>query len=89
MRSKTTRKFRALLANLSVDLQRQADDAYGQFCRDSDHPGLRFKKVHGTLPVYSARVTKDCRAVGIIKDETILWFWIGKHSEYEKLLANL
>ena len=89
MRSKTTRKFRTLLANLSADLQRRADDAYDQFCRDPDHPGLRFKKVHATLPVYSARVTKDYRVVGIIKDETILWFWIGKHAEYEKLLSNL
>ncbi len=31
------------------------------FRQDSNHPSLRFKKVHSTLPVYSARVTADYR----------------------------
>jgi mRNA-degrading endonuclease RelE of RelBE toxin-antitoxin system len=89
MRSKTTHKFRVLLADLPADVQKRADDAYAEFCRNPNHPGLRFKKVHANLPVYSVRVTKDYRVVGVINDDTIVWFWIGKHSEYEKLLASL
>jgi len=29
------------------------------------------------------------RAVGIIEDDTIVWFWIGSHGDYDKLLSSL
>jgi len=35
------------------------------------HPSLRFKKVHATLPIYSARVDLDWRAVGVLKEGTV------------------
>ena len=43
------------------------------------YPSLRFKKVHATLPIYSARVDLDWRAVGVLKDGTLIWFWVGSH----------
>jgi hypothetical protein len=49
---------------------------------------LRFKKVHLTEPVYSVRVSLDYRAVGVVTGETIIWYWIGNHDDYEKLLAR-
>ena len=89
MISKTTRKFRQLLADLPSDVRDSANNAYLLFSQDPNHPSLRFKKVHETEPVFSARVTLDYRAVGIRNEGTIIWFWIGKHSDYEKLLKNL
>lgn len=54
------------------------------------HPSLRFKKVHNTLPIYSVRVDLDWRALGVLKkEEAVIWFWIGPHSEYEILLSEL
>jgi len=42
------------------------------------------------MPVYAVWVGIGWRAVGIMKDlDTIVWFWIGSHSEYDKLLKNL
>ncbi len=42
------------------------------------------------MPVYSVRAGIGWRAVGVMKDaDTIVWFWIGPHSEYDKLLKNL
>jgi hypothetical protein len=35
------------------------------------------------------RVGTGWRAVGIVKDGAILWFWIGSHNAYEKLLNQL
>ena len=35
---------------------------------------------------WSVRVGRKYRAIGIEIDEGIIWFWIGKHSEYEKIL---
>ena len=31
----------------------------------------------------------DYRAVGVIKDNEIIWFWIGSHNVYDKLLRKL
>ncbi|WP_420824639.1 hypothetical protein [Thiorhodococcus mannitoliphagus] len=37
----------------------------------------------------NARITKDYRAVGILKDEKIVWFWVGSHSDYNALLKQM
>ncbi|TAF57091.1 MAG: hypothetical protein EAZ61_02235 [Oscillatoriales cyanobacterium] len=54
MKSRTTREFRRLFANLPPQIQRQARAAYRQFQKDPNYPSLRFKKVHPELPIYSA-----------------------------------
>ena len=51
------------------------------FEENPGHPSLRLKKVHGSRPVYSVRITRDDRAVGIQKEESIIWFWVGSHSD--------
>jgi len=66
-----------------------AKEAYELFQQDPWYPSLHFKKVHPTLPVYSVRVTKGYRAVGILKDDRIVWFWIGSHSSYNNLLKQM
>jgi len=43
LRSRRTRRFRALLAALPADVQRQARDAYQLFRANPRHPSLRFK----------------------------------------------
>lgn len=36
------------------------------------------------------RAISVSRVVGVMKDsQTIVWFWIGSHAEYDKLLKNL
>ncbi len=89
MISKTTKRFRDALAELPKDIQRQAQESYKLFSQDPNHPSLRFKKVHATEPVYSARINIDYRAVGIMDGKEIIWFWIGSHAAYDKLLEQL
>jgi hypothetical protein len=45
--------------------------------------------VHRIRPVYSARINDDYRVVGVMDGNDIVWFWIGKHEEYERLLKQL
>lgn len=78
-----------MLALLPMEVRRQAREAYRLFKIDPHHPSLHFKKVHARQPIYSARVNLDYRSVGIIQDGEIVWFWIGPHRDYEKLLAKL
>ena len=89
MNSHTTPGFRKMLADLPVQLQEQAREAYRRFQRDPFQRGLRFRQVHPKRPVFSARINRDYRAVGIRDGEEIVWFWIGPHEQYETLLANL
>ncbi|MBU6151837.1 MAG: hypothetical protein KGR25_10330 [Chloroflexi bacterium] len=89
MKSRTTRRFRELLAALPAQVQRQAEEAYELFEQNPAHPGLRFKQVHPDLPIYSARVGIGYRAVGVLDGDTVVWYWIGSHADYDQLLAQL
>ena len=66
-----------------------AQKAYRLFRENPKHPSLQFKKVHDRDPVYSVRVTGAYRAVGLLEDDEVTWFWIGSHAEYDRLLKNL
>ncbi|WP_349264099.1 hypothetical protein [Longimicrobium sp.] len=88
MRSRTTERFRKALAALPDDVQEQARQAYRQFVNDPQHPGLRFKPVHPSQPIYSARVGRGYRAVGVLDGDTVIWYWIGSHAEYDQLLKQ-
>jgi len=89
MTSRTTRRFRELFAALPAPAQRQARAAYRLFRQNPGHPGLRFKQVWSDPPTYSARVGISYRAVGVLVDDTVIWFWIGTHADYDTLLQNL
>ncbi len=89
MNSKTTKRFRQMLSKLPSDIRLQAREAYRLFSENSHHPSLRFKKIHGTESIYSARININYRAVGVVDKGEIVWFWIGPHTEYEKLLTEL
>ncbi|MGI8504697.1 MAG: hypothetical protein ACR2LR_26735 [Hassallia sp.] len=39
--------------------------------------------------MYSVRIGKDWRAVGIKEEDVIIWFWIGSHSNYDNLLSQM
>ena len=89
MNSRTTRLFRQMLSELPANIRRQAKEAYRLFRENSRHPSLQFKKVHNTEPIYAVRININYRAVGIVDNGEIIWFWIGPHTEYEKLLDKL
>ena len=89
MKSRTTNQFRRAFADLPKQVQQQTRKAYHQFKQDPSHPSLRFKKIHPELPIYSARISKSYRAVGQLDGDTVIWFWVGSHAEYDKLLSQL
>ena len=89
MNSRTTKRFRQMLSELLTNIRRQAKEAYRLFRENSRHPSLRFKKVHNTDPIYAAHININYRVVGIVDNGEITWFWIGPHTEYEKLLGEL
>ena len=89
MISRTTDRFWRCYSELPEEVKREARKAYKTFKKDPYHPGLRFKRIHSTRPIFSLRITKDYRAVGIQQDKQIIWFWIGSHTDYDHLLKQL
>ena len=89
MNSRTTRRFREAFAALPAQVKQQARHAYRLFLQDPAHPSVQFKKVHATEPVYSARVGLGYRALAVRRGNEVVWFWIGSHADYDKLLAQL
>ena len=86
MKSFTSRRFREMYAELPQDIKLRARRTYKLFQRDPAHPGLKFKKVDEQDNVYSARVGLGYRALAHIDGGDVVWFWIGPHAEYDKLL---
>ena len=89
MKSRTTERFRKLLAAAPVAIQEKARAAYRVWAENPSHPSLRFKKVRAVQPVYSARIDLDWRAVGVLRGGDMIWFWIGPHDSYEQLLKQI
>lgn len=89
MKSQVTPTFRKLLGALPKEVRQQARAAYRQFKRDPYHPGLQFKAVDHKKTLYSARIGKYYRAIGLREtDDLIVWGWIGTHAEYDNLLKK-
>lgn len=49
------------------------------------HPSLHLKQIGR---YWSVRVGARYRALGIDADGDVVWFWIGTHAEYDRLLKS-
>jgi hypothetical protein len=62
-----------------------ADRCYQLLRDDPHHPSLHFKKV-GRF--WSVRVGLHYRALAVEHGEDVVWFWIGSHADYDKLVGQ-
>jgi hypothetical protein len=86
--SRTTQRFRKALQKLPARIQRQAKEAYDLWKQDPRHRSLQFKRIHPTKAIYSVRIGIGWRAVGVQNGDVMIWYWIGSHSDYDKLIAQ-
>jgi hypothetical protein len=89
VRSHLTGDFVVRFRELPPRIQRLARRNYKLWEENPSHPGLQFKLVGKRKPVYSIRVGIGWRALGLMTDDVIVWFWIGSHAEYERLVRGL
>lgn len=76
--------FWACYRALPAPVQELADKAFELLKADPFHPSLHFKQVGR---YWSARVGLHHREVGVKSPDGILWFWIGTHAEYDRLVG--
>jgi hypothetical protein len=68
---------------LPAPIKNIADKNFNLIKTDPHHPSLKLKKVN---QFFSVRIGLKYRALGIEVPKGILWFWIGNHREYERLI---
>lgn len=80
-----SRDFWQCYNKLPVEVKKLADKNFALLKAESTHPSLHFKKV-GRFR--SARVGLQYRTLGVEFEEGLLWFWIGDHTEYERIINS-
>ncbi len=89
MISHLTEDFIVAFRNLPSPVKKQALKAYRLWKADSNHPSLQFKPVSRSGKTFSVRVSASWRALGFRQADSIYWYWIGSHAEYDKILKQL
>lgn len=83
MKHRASREFWNLHRALPEEIRTTADKAFALLKQDPRHPSLRFKKI-GRFR--SARVGLHYRALAVEVSDGLLWFWIGSHADYDRLV---
>jgi hypothetical protein len=76
-------QFWETYADLPAKIRTLADKNFQLLKADPHHPSLHFKKINN---LWSVRVGANYRALGFDHDDCVLWFWIGSHADYDKLI---
>ncbi len=84
MKHRATPDFCYYYRQLPPSIQDLADKCYDLLKQDAYYPSLHFKKVRR---FWTVRVGIHYRAIAIEDGQYIAWFWIGHHSEYDKILG--
>lgn len=77
--------FWAAYKRLPDAIRDLADKNFALLKADPSHPSLRFKKIGR---VHSVRVGLHYRALAMDHPDGLQWFWIGHHSDYDRLLSG-
>jgi len=83
VRHRATPRFWRCYRQLTDEIQQLADRCFEVLRDDPRHPSLHFKKV-GRF--WSARIGLHFRALAVEQEGDLIWFWVGSHSEYDRLL---
>ena len=70
---------------LPSSIQELADRNYELLKQNPRHPSLQFKRVGRYWVV---RVRLRYRALSVEVDDGFVWFWIGSHAEYDRLIKS-
>lgn len=81
----TSYSFWKCYDTLPSDIQDKADKSFDLLKENPRHPSLHFKKIG---KYWSARASDAYRALGAEIEDGVVWFWIGTHPEYERLISR-
>lgn len=79
----TSSKFEKSAAALPARIQGKIKKSFAQLNQNPNYPSLQFKKMDD---LYSIRVTISYRALAYKEGDDYIWFWVGEHDEYDKII---
>ncbi|MFD1328935.1 ParE family toxin-like protein [Mycoplana ramosa] len=68
---------------LPARVQKLADQNFELLKAEPKHPSLHLKQV-GRF--WSVRVSLSWRALAVSDGDDLIWFWIGSHADYDRLV---
>lgn len=77
-------RFWKCYAALPQPVQELADASFELLKKNPRHPPLHFKRI-GRF--WSVRVGLHYRALGVAAEDGVVRFWIGTHTEYDRLIS--
>ena len=87
MKSQTLPSFWNSYRLLAEKNKRSARKVYLLWKENPFHPSLRFKCINSEENIWSVRINRSYRAIGILDSDTVTWFWIGDHDDYERFFG--
>ncbi|MBF0550438.1 MAG: hypothetical protein HQK60_07875 [Deltaproteobacteria bacterium] len=87
MKSNVLPSFGDGYRSLEESIQRRAEKAHRLWAENPFHPSLHFKCINTVENIWSVRVTRGYRALGVWESDIITWFWIGSHADYERFFS--
>jgi hypothetical protein len=87
MQSAVLPSFWAEYRQLGYETRQSARKAYRLWAENPFHPSLHFKCINAEEGIWSVRVTRSYRALGILEGDTVTWFWIDSHDNYERFFS--
>jgi hypothetical protein len=81
-----SRRFWRCYRQLPKEIQRLADESYDLLRENPQHPSLHFKKM-GRF--WAVRVGLHHRALAVRQESDVVWFWVGPHAQYDRLVRQV
>ena len=85
MKHRANPRFWRCYRQLPEEVRRLADESYHLLREDLRHPSLHFKKI-GRF--WTVRVGLHYRALAVQREADVVWFWVGPHAEYDRLIGQ-
>jgi mRNA-degrading endonuclease RelE of RelBE toxin-antitoxin system len=84
MKSAVLPSFWKAYDKLDQEVKQRAQKAFRLWAENPFHPSLHFKCINVQENIWSVRISLGYRALGIWEDDTVTWFWIGNHNDYQR-----
>lgn len=84
MNERTNAAFWRCFAQLPTELQQLAREKHRLWLQDPFHASLHFKEI--TPGLWSVRISAQYRTLCRRERDLVVWFWIGTHAEYDRLI---
>jgi hypothetical protein len=82
VKGKAHRRFWSCFDGLPPKVQQLAREKYALWGENPYHPSLKYEERRNGICV--VRVGDHYHAVGLKEGDTVAWFWIGTHEDYNR-----